>query len=243
MEEEGGCFMKIAILDDDKNELKEILKYTYDYFQIIHQSIYIDTFNAPNELLQSDIKKYDFLILDVLLGDVITGINLATEIRKVDKDIQIIFCSNSKDYSIEAYDVRAYTYILKPIDRYEYYRKLDNLMKELKVNFIEIEDCEHFKHSVNIIHINYIEVVKKKTLIHLFNMQIIKTSKPLQYWENMLSAAYFTKGYKGILVNVRNIKEIDKDIALMKNCEKICLSRKYTKSVKFKWYEYLDQLL
>lgn len=235
--------MYIAILDDCTNELSDIVKYTKNYFELIHQQVSIDTFLKSNDLLRANIRKYDLLILDILLEENITGIKLAEKIREIDKDIKIVFCSNSKDYSIDAYDVKAYTYILKPIDQYEYYRKLDNLMNELRLNYIKIEDVEHINRNINITQINYIEVVKKKTIVHLTNKQSIIVSKSLKYWETLLSQCYFSIGYKGILINVRNIKEIDRNTALMINNDIIYLSRKYSKSLKIKWYNYLDELL
>lgn len=235
--------MRIAILDDCLDELKYIQKFTYDYFDLINRPVNIDTFQDPITFLNINFEKYDFLVLDILLKNSSNGIELASEIRKIDKNIKIIFCSNSKDFSIDAFDVKAYSYILKPIDKFEYFRKLDNLMKELKFNYIKFQDYEHFMHNICISDICYIEVFNKKTTVHLLNKKTIKVAKSLYYWENLLSDSYFSICHKSILVNLRNIKNIEKNIINLNNEEIIYISRNYTKSLKSKWYNYLDDLL
>lgn len=48
---------------------------------------------------------------------VLSGMNLATEIRSFDKASDIIFLTSSPEFAVESYCVKATDYILKPVDK------------------------------------------------------------------------------------------------------------------------------
>lgn len=60
----------------------------------------------------------DIVFLDIMLGDM-NGMELARNIRKRDKRLQIIFLTGVQDYVFEGYEIGAVRYLLKPVRRQE----------------------------------------------------------------------------------------------------------------------------
>ena len=107
--------MKLAICDNENADLLHIKKLVLEYSKKNNYFFDIYTYQDYNKLL-AEIIDFNYIILDVLLED-LTGIQLAKEIHNINKDIKIIFCSTNPEYSIEAFEVDAFRYLVKPIDK------------------------------------------------------------------------------------------------------------------------------
>ena len=60
--------------------------------------------------------KVDVVMLDINLKSNKTGIELAKEIRKINKNIYIIFTTGHLEYAMLAYKVKTFDYLAKPIN-------------------------------------------------------------------------------------------------------------------------------
>ena len=98
-------------------------------------------------------------------------------------------------------------------------------------------------HKVSIQDILFIESHNKKTMVHLKNRKSHLVNKTLNSWKIDLSNYNFCLSYKGILVNIRNICNIEKDYVELSNGDTVYLSRRFSKNLKFCWYDYLDSLI
>ena len=71
-------------------------------------------------------ENYDVLLLDIIMPG-LNGIGAAREIRENDRSIPIIFLTSSPEFAVESYRVRAFDYLLKPVNGEELFRSLDNI--------------------------------------------------------------------------------------------------------------------
>ena len=72
----------------------------------------VDTFSHPNDLLEAcEQRVYQILILDIVMP-MFSGIDIGKELRKKDKDVQIIFCTSEPGFALEAYDANPTHYLL-----------------------------------------------------------------------------------------------------------------------------------
>lgn len=236
-----GICMKIAICDDYNDDVQILYNLLCDYAKLNNIHFEIDTYLNEKRLLER-LNEYDILFLDIILQD-ITGIQLAEKIRTTHKDIDIVFISSSNDYTIDAFHVKAFTYLLKPIIKKDLFNKMDKLMLELCVDTLSVEDDHHYQRNINKNNIAYIEVVKKKTIVHLRNNSKILVPKTLTWWKTKLDSEFFRLCYKGVLVNIKHIYKIDGNKIILSNQQEIYLSRKYKKEVLDSWYYYIDRLL
>ena len=112
--------MKIAIVDDQRDELTAAETYLREYlrenFSEDEPDIQIDTFTCARDLLK--IFKpgmYRLIILDIVMPE-INGMQAAQVIRaRGDNEANIVFLTGSDDYVLNGYRVFAVGYFMKPI--------------------------------------------------------------------------------------------------------------------------------
>ncbi len=115
----------------------------------------------------------------------INGIEIAKKIREFDSVVEIIFVTKLVNYIHQAYEVRAYRYLLRPIN-YE-------IIKYVTLNCIKSIEAQKnlvikYKGEIiilNIDEITYIEVMQKMLTIHtkekeyIFKMTLSKFEKKI----------------------------------------------------------------
>lgn len=115
--------MKAILIDDDELCLEiemEILK-NVDMIDSV------EGFSSVDELLDyAEHQKIDVAFLDILLGET-DGIIVASELKRMQPDCKVIFVSSSREFTLEAFQVFASGYILKPLSQIEVERNLMNI--------------------------------------------------------------------------------------------------------------------
>ena len=112
--------MKIAVCDDDENILGETLELLKQYEKL---PLSVDAYSSGEALLASG-KRYDILLLDIDMEG-LNGIETARRIREADKEVKLIYVTNYSDYTIFAFGVHAFAYLLKPLRAEELFAQLD----------------------------------------------------------------------------------------------------------------------
>ena len=85
-------------------------------------------FSSGKSLLEHLEKKhkFDLYLLDVVMPD-ISGMELARQIRVSDPDVPIVFLTQSTEYALEAFNVFAVQYIVKPVSKAALFPVLDKI--------------------------------------------------------------------------------------------------------------------
>lgn len=115
--------IKIAVCDDDEKILGETLELLRHYKKL---SLTADAYTSGEALLAAG-KKYDILLLDIDMEGP-NGIETARRIREVDKEVKLIYVTNYSDYTIFAFGVHAFAYLLKPLKAEELFAQLDEAL-------------------------------------------------------------------------------------------------------------------
>ncbi len=202
--------LRIAICDDEIQELSRISKLLNRYQELKSEAFQYDAFSNALELLERMQKVgYDILLLDVLMPG-ITGIEAAHEIRKFNQTVKIIFLTSSPEFAVESYAVDAYYYLLKPTTETKLFPILDKLFldtrKEAESLFI--------KSATGIVRISFynlefLEVRNKKLYFHLTDGSIKEVYGSLSDYEpKLLNKEEFLKVHRSIIVNMNHTQEL-----------------------------------
>ena len=117
--------MKVAFVDDDRNELN-ILR-TYMTRLTDSSTTKIDEFTSGEAFLSHwTAGLYDLVVLDIFMGT-LTGIDVARKIRKTDPNVRLVFCTTSNEFACESYEVNACYYLRKPFSEEHVKSMLDRL--------------------------------------------------------------------------------------------------------------------
>ena len=203
--------MKIAICDDDKNELFRILSVLADYQTQRNIEFSYKPFDNSTELASNLLQEhYDIYLLDVVMPG-LNGIELAKEIRSSDKAADIIFLTSSPEFAVESYTVKASNYLVKPVSRDRLVEALDDIMR---TRTEDRDSCLVLKssvgvHKVHMSEIIYIEALNRKIIYYLRNTsQITCVEKFASVCDQLLQHPEFLLAHRSFLVNMNYIRRI-----------------------------------
>lgn len=235
--------IRIAICEDEK-EIQLLIENCIDnILKSINKEYEIQTYSSGEELLEDNFKEIDILLLDIQMGQV-NGMDTARKIRKVDSKMEIIFITSLIDYVQEGYEVRAYRYLLKPIELEELKKHVLTCIKEIeknKNNYILIKNKSNtYKISSN--EIMYVEVQKKDMLIHTINKNF-DVNYSLEKIEKDLNLDKFIRCHKSFLVNLSYVENIKPNVVVLESGEEVPVSRYRYKDVKERFFKFLGDVI
>ncbi len=109
--------LSIAVCDDEALQRDMLEKMLREYYG---ENANIDVYSDGRRLLdaveRSGRDLYDIYILDVIMP-AMTGIELGERLRGMGIRSPIIFLTNSKEYAVDSYSVRAFHYLIKAGDK------------------------------------------------------------------------------------------------------------------------------
>lgn len=236
--------LRISICDDNNTELL-LIKQIVESFKASHISKYnikCDTYSNGLDLLLATEKgtNYDILILDVVMP-LMTGIEVAAEIRKKNNISKIVFLTSSHEFAVDSYKVDAFYYLLKPINKEGLIPILEKACDDIvdKKEKGIIVKCKKCLTNVFFHKLEYIEVLRRTLFFHLTNGEILESLGTMSQLENdLLSDKRFIKPHRSYIVNMDYIRRFtDKDIITFSN-RPIPISRELYKTIKQTYIDY-----
>ena len=235
--------INIAICEDEIEIQSLIENYIYESLKDTNIEYKIQKYMSGEELLESNLKEIDILFLDIHMGK-INGMETARKIRKADNKIEIIFITSLIDYVQEGYEVRAYRYLIKPIEQEELKKHLLTCIEENKItksNYIIINNKSN-TYKIYAKEIKYIEVQKKYLSIHTINKKF-DVRYSLSKIEKDLDLDEFVRCHKSFLVNLNYIENIKPNIAILDTLEEVPISRYRYKDTKARFLKFLGDTI
>jgi len=207
----------IAICDDELQELERANNFLARYIQEHPQyEITIHSFSAPLELLSyvAEHGGFDILLLDIYMAGML-GTDAARELRNLGDDGDIIFLTTSRDHALDAFEVDAAQYLVKPYVESQIFAALDKVIKRQNV---ERREMITLKTSEGITRIAPRNVVFTETgrnnyqIIHTIQgkkLEVRMTASEL--FELLSQNKYFVRCGVSINLNLKFIRQISKD--------------------------------
>ncbi|EGT4206663.1 LytR/AlgR family response regulator transcription factor [Clostridioides difficile] len=233
---------RIVICEDDITQIAFLRECILKSLEGISSQIEVFEFNSGEELLETNLEGIDIFFLDIKMLQ-LTGIDVAKIIRETNDTSEIIFITSIVDYIQEGYKVRAYRYLLKPIDFGDLNESILSCISDIikkRENFMLIEN----KGIINKILINsimYIEVRKKVLTIHTKN-DTYYTKNSMDKIELELEKYNFFRCHKSYLINLEYIQFICKNTVVI-NDEDIPVSKYRMSDLKKKLTYVLGDVL
>ena len=110
---------KIAIVEDEKKQADLLTRYLMRYGEEHDCSFDVTHYDRAKEFLNDCNNNYYIVFMDIELPDG-NGMDVAKEMRLVNKTTMIIFVTNLAQYAVKGYQVRAFDFIVKPISYYNF---------------------------------------------------------------------------------------------------------------------------
>lgn len=230
--------MQMVICDDTQKDI-EALKALLIAYSAQHEVI--DFTDGLDLIVQLETRKIQptIIFLDIYMPT-INGVEVAKKIRHLNPKAKIIFTTSSEDHYSDAYNVFAFNYLLKPLDENRVIEVLDQFYSEYEQKetaSIRI-NCNSTDYIVQVSDIIYMESSDKIVSIFLTTGETIRCYHKLSNLIKLLPESVFLRCHQSYIVNMEHINKYNKQILYVKD-RAISISKKYSKSVKDQYYEYL----
>lgn len=220
--------MRIGICDDEFYQRNMLDKIIEKLAKELHIKIETKQHMSGEELLkklEKDIYSYDILLLDIQMKE-LTGIDVARILRETNQSTLIIFITAVPDFVFEGYNVRAFNYILKPIDE----RKVKEVLTQA-IKTLEIVDKPYYTivtkeatHKIDLDKIIYFKSDKRLVEALTTKGEYCFYSK-LDEIEEALKEKGLIRCHQRYLVNREYMEVISENEMILKTGEKIPISR------------------
>lgn len=196
----------IAIAEDEESAANKLKEMIARYAEEKGYNISVDCFSDGAVFFYNYKAKYDVVFLDIEMP-VVNGMDAAKGIRKIDGDVIIVFVTNMAQYAVESYDVRAYDFILKPLNYSAFEMKFDRICNELRHR---LDDSlitlvnRNLTRRVRILDITYVEVKNHDLIYHLPDGEF-KMRGTMGEIEQKLAEKNFVRCNSCYLVNLKYV--------------------------------------
>ena len=238
--------MRMAFCDDEKECRGELAHLLFEYTEKnTGYKINIAEFCTASALIKDVIRNggYDIYILDIVMPEM-NGIELGKWLRNHGHEGKIIYLTSSEEYAIESYKVKAFNYILKPINKNVMNDTINEIIKEIitKRERNIIIKSKGNSTRVNYDSIMYAELCRRIIVFHLVDGRSIESvTIRTTFSENvqeLLRDNRFMLCGAGMIVNLSHITMVDNESISFKDTHKVFLSGKVCREVRSAWYDF-----
>ncbi len=239
--------MKILIVDDEQPARKKLISF------IKENNAGVNICEATNgieavEMIRNE--NYDLIFLDIQMPGM-TGFEVIEHVGIENMPV-VVFVTAYDQYALNAFDVNAVDYLLKPYDKIRFEKamnkafenvslrksgqsKLEDILKEINrkkaftEKFLVGHGSKYF--FVQTDEINYISAEEKYVSLHTSTGSFL-LRETMNNIEEKLNPDNFVRIHRSFIVNVLQIKELQPwshgdYVIILKNGEKINMSRRY----------------
>lgn len=222
--------LNFVVCDDNIAILNKLCKMLETIFinNSIDANIVLQESSGNNVISFIKQNHVDVLLLDINLKENISGLTIAEELRKTNKNAYIIFITGHIEYVMMAYKYKTFDYLPKPIT-------IERLEETILRLFSDIENTENNKYirignNQNIVRENDIEYIKRDgmKLIYHTNSKNYETYSSFNKIKDSLPNN-FVRCHKSFIVNVNKIAdvEISSNTISFENNEQCLIGPKY----------------
>ncbi|MFW6229382.1 MAG: LytR/AlgR family response regulator transcription factor [Halanaerobium sp.] len=108
--------IRTVVVDDEKHSLNRLKRFIAEAAELKLIADYKDPEVCFTELKAKEVRP-ELIFLDIELMAYCGGLELAKRIKKINLYTHIVFISAKKNHAVEAFDLNALDYLLKPVSR------------------------------------------------------------------------------------------------------------------------------
>lgn len=225
--------MKIAICDDETEDLKIIQSYCSKYNPTIPTGV----FQSGEALLEAYKSSfYDLVFLDIEMGQM-NGLEVGGKLINMPQKPVIVFATHSLNYAVRGYGI-AMRYLPKPIT----YDVFSNVM-ELALERILPKKISVLSNGeqvfIPISEILYFEILRHQLFVHLNSGEKLSMRGTLTELISQVSQRTFVQPHKSYYINMEYVDRLTKQNIVMTNGDLIPIGRSKKDYFQLRLSEYV----
>ena len=230
----------IGICDEEPAVRILLNRYIERLKEELDEPVQLLSYSSGEKLLRNYQLEIDLLFLEIPFRK-LSGIEIARRLRKIDQNVRVIFLTTRMNHVLEAYEVAAANYLLKPLSYYRFYKEVSDVLAEKSGiwGHYLVEKNNSGIYKIYLKSIKYIETYDRHTLIHTEGSDII-SQRLLKEHELRLPSGAFVRCHAGYIVNLGYFSQLEGNEIRLLTGERIPVSRKRKAKVQEQIMEYLE---
>lgn len=227
--------MRIAICDDDRGFHSTIERLTEQYEYTRNIKVYTRHFDSGEALpIQNE---FDVVFLDYEMGG-INGIETAKRLRAANSKAVIIFISAYPEAALDSFEVSAFRFLIKPVDKEKLFKALDDYLASFDRDSIISFRTRDGGFTVKTSDIIYLEGDRGHTTVRTKDKSFY-VAETLMQVETRLPQEKFIRCHKTFVAGLAHIANHSLTEIVFDNGEKASIGRNYNKSFKTALQNYI----
>lgn len=233
--------MKIAICDDELSYLDKTEALIRQWADQRGIDVMLYRFTNGDDLIQAH-QTYcmDLILLDIIMP-LLNGMDTARELRHDHQSVPIIFLTSSREYAVDSYEVKAFNYLMKPIEADRLFDTLDDFRKTTytaREAFAAQTDTGFCR--ITLEDVEYLEAQNKRVLVSLSNNTNIEIRELFSKCEEIFNPEKgFFKCHRSYIINLNHVEQFTKTQISTKNGTNIPISRNNYAAFKEAYFSYM----
>lgn len=230
--------MRVAICDDEK-PMQTILENLLDEFgRLRNIDISIDKFDNGHDLLRVlNEKEYEIVFMDHQMQD-IDGMETSRLIRSRNNDCVIIFVSAFPEVAVDSYEVNAFRFIVKPINKEKLFKAIDDHLRLIDYDNLLILNTNDGKWKIKMSDIIYAEAKGKHTIVRTAQKSF-EINIHMKKIEDKLPSEKFCRCQRAYIAGFAHINNHTNAEIIFDNGERAQIGKAYYSKFKNAFQEYI----
>ncbi len=237
--------IRIAICDDMPDDLQSLVSLTEQFLSVNGLDAEVTGFSHPDQLLTViETMSFHLYILDIVMP-MVTGLELGREIRRIDRESQIIYSTTEPQFALQAYAASPLNYLIKPIDRQQLFDTL-----ALAVSKADLADGQTFTvktaDSLRVIKLSGITCCEYRSHAAIFSLANGEEFSSRTFRENfaeycapILNNRYFLQCHTSFVINMRKVEHFAKESFILFGGKAVPIAAKRYPVVRDAYMDYL----
>lgn len=239
----GDAMIRIAVCDDEAAVREQIAVFLERY--ALEKDLDISVMQYQDgEKIVDDMRagtSFHLIYMDIEM-EKMDGLRAAEQIREMDATVPLIFVTSHETYAIRGYDVRALTYLLKPINEEKIIKSFEQARRELqKHEMYFVFEKQRSRVKLPVREILYFQSSNKKVEVYMTDRKEEFTAKLDDVEFELVKREFeFLRIHKSYLVNFKYITRINGDRIILTNGETLQISERYCTKVKAQYLRLVE---
>jgi len=238
--------LRFALCEDDEKQRQSGEKLLLEYFSLRPElGGHVAVFSSAQELLEHVDRQggFDLYLLDIIMPEK-NGIELGAELRKRGFSPMIIYMTSSPDYAVDSYTVRAFDYLLKPVERKTLFLTLDEAVESLSWErdaSIAVKTRGGLQ-RLKLSGLVYCELSDRRICYYMSGGNIVEGVSLREPFKDAVSDLLKYKQFAlcsvSFAVNLAFVDRIERDRLHIKTGQYLPVSRKFRDSLTDRWMDF-----
>lgn len=237
--------LHIAVCEDDESDLNSLLSHLTAVCDDLELLTQIDIFTSGEHFLSAgNTKNFDIVFMDIYLND-INGIDAVLNAQlNHPQTSQFVFTTISSEHAIEAFNLNAAHYLVKPLKREKVKEAIERCISSCSAKNKRSLEIKTSRKQISILmeDITYIEVTNTRCTVHT-EEHSFQTYTSLNALFQSLDEGLFLRVQKSFVVNMAFIDSFFYDHIVLKDGTKISISRNKRAELKKQYQDFLFRFI